>query len=84
LHNVFSKTHNLVVQKIPFQATIIAVNIPADLLLFGFRMGSFTSTAQVAGGDKQDEELEFPLTTIHQLLNRCSQELTNLPPPFHR
>lgn len=53
-----------------------------DVLVF--RMGSFTAAAQVAGGDSQDDHLEFPSTSLDQLLARCRKELHKLPAPFHR
>jgi len=38
----------------------------------------------VKGGDSQDEDLEFPVTTQSDLLQRCQNELESLPPAFDR
>ena len=47
-------------------------------------MGSFTSIPKVAGSDNQDDDLQFPETTVHELLERCKIQLQDLPKPFER
>jgi len=47
-------------------------------------MGSFTSSPAVAAGDCQDDDLSFPDTTHADLLNRCADNLAELPAPFPR
>ena len=47
-------------------------------------MGSFTSIPKVDGSDTQDDHLEFPHTTVEQLLLRCKTHLKDCPPPFDR
>ena len=47
-------------------------------------MGSFTSIPKVAGSDTQDDYLEFPKTTVKDLLDRCKAQLEDLPEPFGR
>merc|ERR1739838_707451 len=57
---------------------------PKQLLLYLVRMGSFTSIPKVAGSDNQDEDLQFPQTTVEELLDRCRTELTDFPAAFER
>jgi nocturnin len=57
---------------------------PKQLLLYLVRMGSFTSIPKVAGSDNQDNDLEFPKTTHHDLLERCKRQLEDFPDPFER
>lgn len=57
---------------------------PKQLLLYLVRMGSFTSIPKVAGSDNQDDDLQFPETTVHELLERCKIQLQDLPKPFER
>jgi len=57
---------------------------PKQLLLYLVRMGSFTSIPKVDGSDTQDDHLEFPHTTVEQLLLRCKSNLKDCPPPFDR
>jgi len=57
---------------------------PKQLLLYLVRMGSFTSIPKVAGSDNQDEDLQFPQTTVEELLERCRTELTDFPAAFER
>ena len=52
--------------------------------LLSCRMGSFTSIPKVAGSDNQDDDLEFPKTTIKYLLERCEAQLKDLPKPYER
>ena len=47
-------------------------------------MGSFTSIPKVAGSDNQDDDLQFPETTVQDLLERCKVQLQDLPKPFER
>jgi hypothetical protein len=47
-------------------------------------MGSFTSIPKVAGSDNQDDDLQFPKTTVQDLLERCKVQLQDLPKPFER
>lgn len=47
-------------------------------------MGAFTSIPKVAGSDNQDDDLEFPKTTVQELLKRCKLQLGDLPRPFER
>ena len=48
------------------------------------RMGSFTSIPKVSGSDNQDDDLEFPKTTIKYLLERCKAQLKDMGEPFDR
>jgi len=57
---------------------------PKQLLQYLVRMGSFTSIPKVAGSDNQDDDLEFPKTTIKYLLERCEAQLKDLPKPYDR
>ena len=47
-------------------------------------MGSFTAIPKAKGEANPDEDLDFPETTIPQLLARCRAELSGLPSPFQR
>lgn len=47
-------------------------------------MGSFTAIPKAKGEANPDDDLDFPETSIPQLLARCKAELSGLPPPFHR
>ena len=47
-------------------------------------MGSFTSIPKVAGCDNQDDDLDFPKTTVKDLMERCKVNLEGLPEPFER
>jgi len=57
---------------------------PKQLLMYLVRMGSFTAIPKAKGEANQDDDLDFPETSIPQLLARCKAELSGLPPPFHR
>ena len=48
------------------------------------RMGSFTAIPKAKGEANPDEDLDFPETSIPQLLARCRAELLGLPSPFQR
>ena len=45
-------------------------------------MASFSSTARVPTADDLDEDLDFITTTREELLDRCEDELEDLPTPF--
>ena len=47
-------------------------------------MGSFTSTGRVPRAEDADEDVAFVTTTREELLNRCEEELEDLPPPLER
>ena len=47
-------------------------------------MGSFSSTSRVPRAEDPDEDMAFVTTTREELLNRCEEELEDLPPPFDR
>ena len=47
-------------------------------------MGSFTSTGRVPRSEDADEDVIFITTTREELLNRCEEELEDLPPPLER
>ena len=55
-----------------------------DLITPFSRMGSFTAIPKAKGEANPDEDLDFPETSIPQLLARCRTELSGLPPPFQR
>jgi len=57
---------------------------PKQLLMYLVRMGSFTAIPKAKGEANPDDDLDFPETSIPQLLARCKAELSGLPPPFHR
>jgi len=57
---------------------------PKQLLMYLVRMGSFTAIPKAKGEANPDDDLDFPETSISQLLARCKAELSGLPPPFHR
>jgi len=57
---------------------------PKQLLMYLVRMGSFTAIPKAKGEANPDDDLDFPETSISQLLARCKTELSGLPPPFHR
>jgi len=57
---------------------------PKQLLMYLVRMGSFTAIPKAKGEANPDEDLDFPETTIAQLLARCRGELSGLPSPFQR
>jgi len=57
---------------------------PKQLLQYLVRMGSFTSIPKVAGCDNQDDDLDFPKTSVKDLLERCKVNLEGLPEPFER
>jgi len=57
---------------------------PKQLLMYLVRMGSFTAIPKAKGEANPDEDLDFPETSIPQLLARCRTELSGLPPPFQR
>ena len=49
-----------------------------------FRMGSFSYTARLPRAEDLDEDLDFTTTTREELLDRCEDELEDLPTPFDR
>jgi len=57
---------------------------PKQLLMYLVRMGSFTAIPKAKGEANPDEDLDFPETSIPQLLARCRAELLGLPSPFQR
>ena len=48
------------------------------------RMGSFTAIPKAKGEANPDEDLDFPETSVPQMLARCRKELSGLPSPFQR
>jgi len=57
---------------------------PKQLLLYLVRMGSFTSKPKLPSEENPDLDLEFPPSTLDELLNRCKQELQKLPSALSR
>ena len=48
------------------------------------RMGSFTAIPKAKGEANPDGDLDFPESSIPQLLARCRGQLAGLPSPFQR
>jgi nocturnin len=57
---------------------------PKQLLQYLVRMGSFTSSPALVSPDSQDAELLFLPGPQQELLERCEQELKELPSPLLR
>lgn len=52
---------------------------PRQLLMYLVRMGSFTSIPRVPAMESQDQDLEFPPSSLIDLLARCTTYLHNMP-----
>lgn len=52
---------------------------PRQLLMYLVRMGSFTSIPRVPAVESQDQDLEFPPSSLIDLLARCTTYLHNMP-----
>lgn len=52
---------------------------PRQLLMYLVRMGSFTSIPRVPSLESQDLDLEFPPSSLIDLLDRCKKNLQNQP-----
>jgi len=62
-----------------------SVSIQEDVVMIEERMGSFTSSpAKLTKSDDQDEDLDFPTSNREELLDRCQDELEELPPALER
>lgn len=57
---------------------------PKQILMYLVRMGSFTNKPKLAAEENPDLEIDFLPATIELLLDRCKQELKDLPAPFTR
>ena len=63
---------------------ILKASLCAILYSHFCRMGSFTAIPKAKGEANPDGDLDFPETSIPQLLARCRAELLGLPSPFQR
>lgn len=62
-----------------------SVSIEEDVVMIEERMGSFTSSpAKLTKSDDQDEDLDFSTSNREELLDRCQDELDELPPALER
>ena len=57
---------------------------PQQLLQHIVRMGSITSIPQINTGNDQDQGVEFPISELSELLERCKNELLSSPKAFMR